>query len=60
MFTRMRSVENGVNVTLRLTSRLPLNVASVTHAVPYKPWTLKSLMPRSENVIVSVGSTGAR
>src|SRR6185437_12535567 len=57
---RMRSVGNGVNVTLRLTRLLPATVASVTQLVPLYPCTWKSVMPRSENVVVSVGSTGAR
>src|SRR6185437_4318896 len=57
---RIRSVGNGVNVTLRLTRLLPATVASVTQLVPLYPCTWKSVMPRSENVVVSVGSTGAR
>ena len=54
----MRSVVKGVNATLRLTSWLPVTLASVTQFVPSKPCTVKSVMPRNENVMVSEGSTG--
>src|SRR6476661_3548596 len=37
MLMRMRSVVNGVNATLRLTSWSPVTVASVTQFVPSKP-----------------------
>src|SRR6185437_9118465 len=38
---RIRSVGNGVNVTLRLTRLLPATVASVTQLVPLYPCTWK-------------------
>jgi hypothetical protein len=40
--TRMRSVVNAGNATLRLTRLLPLTAASVTHAEPFQPCTEKS------------------
>jgi hypothetical protein len=54
----MRSVAKAVKLTVRLTRLLPVTVPNVTHAEPFQPSTLKSVVPQVPKVIVSVGSTG--
>src|SRR6187397_84772 len=54
-FTRIRSVVNAPNVTVRFTRLLPATLPRSTHAEPFQPSTVKSMGPRFVNVIASVG-----
>ena len=56
---RMRSWWTAAKLTVRLTRLLPLTVPRVTQVPPpFQPWTVKSVTPYWEKVIVSVGSIG--
>ena len=48
----------AAKLTVRLTRLLPLTVPRVTQAVPFQPWTVKSVTPNWLKVRVSVGSIG--
>src|SRR5690348_6681036 len=56
--TRIRVVVTGGKVTARLTRVLPLTLLKVTQAVPFQPWTVKSVTPNWLKVRLSVGSIG--
>lgn len=45
MLMRMRSVANGVKLTVRMTRLFPVTVPSVTHEEPFQPCTVKSRVP---------------
>src|SRR5439155_24704027 len=57
--TRIRGVVYGAKETVRLTRLLPTTLPSVTQVEPSQGWTVKSVMPYTLKVRLSVGSTGA-
>ena len=57
--TRIRGVVYAAKLTVRLTRLLPTTLPSVTQVEPSQAWTVKSVMPYTLKVRLSVGSTGA-